>query len=262
MKSGLILLFLASSCQSQPTNAEEPIKVLVQSVGNIYHTMTDWYPGTLAAAKQAAISTRISANVRSVPVEVGQKVRKGALLLRLADEDLRSQLVAAHAELDAASASARRMETLAAQGQATGTELEAAVARRAQSQAQFDTLKENLSYASIRAPFDGTVQSKTVSAGDLVTPGQSLLVLQGTGLEVTATLDEPSARSLRIGQTVRFEAGDRAGTAVVSVLAPGADPISHRSAIRAQVALNENLKGLRTGDFVRLSIPLYKAVQE
>ena len=255
MRTSILLSLVVAGCSgSAHTETEAALpRVQVSTVQTVARTSDQWVAGVVAAAQHAVVSTRVSATVRAVAVQEGTQVRKGALLARLADGDLRSQLAAAHSALSAAAAQAKRMETLAREGQATQSELEAAQAQHAQAEAQFSSARESLSYAEIRAPFDGVVQSKRISAGDLVGPGQPLFELDGAGIEITATLDEASAGSLHVGQTLRFQAGGHEGEATISALAPGGDPLSHRSGLRARVTVGG--RGLRTGDFARLEIP-------
>lgn len=256
MKSPLWLLALAAAgCSAGARTEVAPAlpRVQVRTVHAAGAPGEAWVAGSVGAAEHAVISTRLSAAVRTVAVQEGARVRKGALLAQLTDEDLRGQLAAARSALAAAAAHAQRIEALAAQGQATRSEREAAEAQRAQAGAQLAAAREGLAYAAVRAPFDGVVQSKRISAGDLVGPGQPLFELDGSGLEIAATLDEASARSLQVGQTLRFETAGRQGTAVVTALAPGGDPLSHRSLLRARVVAEPG--GLRAGDFARLQVP-------
>lgn len=250
-----LLLMLAAACSSRPGGETRTVlpRVQVHTVRGAAQGGADWVAGSVVAKDHAAISTRVSATVRAVAVQEGTRVRKGALLARLADEDLRSQLAAARSGAAAAAAHSRRIETLARQGQATRSELEAAQARRAQSDAQVSAARENLSYAEMRAPFDGVVQRKQVSAGDLVEPGKALFELDGSDLEIAGSVDEAEARRLQTGQPLRFTASGREGTAVVSALAPGGDPVTHRGVLRARVTAGS--EGLRAGDFARLEIP-------
>lgn len=255
MKSPFWLLAFAAGCSAGAgTEVNPPLpRIQVRTVQAEAAPGEAWVAGSVGAAQHATISTRLSAAVRTVAVEEGTRVRKGGLLAQLAAEDLHGQLAAARSGLAAAAAHARRIEALAAQGQATRSEREAAEAQRTQAGAQLAAAREALSYAALRAPFDGVVQSKRVSAGDLVGPGQPLFELDGAGLEIAATVDEGSVRTLRVGQAVRFEAGGRRGTAVVTALAPGGDPLSHRSLLRARLAAGEG--GFRPGDFARLELP-------
>ena len=255
MRTSIVMLSLAASCSTSARSevSPEPARIQVRTVQTASRTNDQWVAGVVAASEHAVVSTRVSATVRAVAVQEGRRVRKGALLARLADGDLRSQLAATRSAWSAADAHAKRIEALAQEGQATRSELEAAQAQRAQAEAQVSAARESLSYAEIRAPFDGVVQSKRISTGDLVGPGQPLFEVDGAGVEIAVTLDETSARSLRVGQALRYQAGGHEGTSTIAVIAPGGDPLSHRSALRARVTAKDH--GLRTGDFARLEIP-------
>ncbi|HTP24501.1 MAG TPA: efflux RND transporter periplasmic adaptor subunit [Anaeromyxobacteraceae bacterium] len=255
MRSGQFLVAMLAAlvacgrAAAGPTEA--PVRVhLVKTEGA---ASRHWAAANLAAVRQATLSTRMSASVRTVHVDEGARVKSGQLLLSLADDDVRAQLAAAESAFASAGAHARRIEALAAERAATPSELEAARAQRAQAAAAVAAARASLSYTEIRAPFAGRVQARRVNAGDLVGPGQPLIEVEGTGLEVQASLSEDEARGLRIGQRLRFEAGDRRGEAEVTALTPGGDIVSHRRGLRARVLSNG--EGLRTGSFARLELP-------
>lgn len=207
----------------------------------------------VVAVRRATLSTRLAASVTGVHVEEGQRVAAGQLLVSLSDGDVRGGLAAAEAGLAAAAAHEQRIEALLAERAATASELEGARAQRAQAAAAVAGARANLGYSQLRAPFAGTVQSRRVNAGDLVGPGQPLLQLEGDALELTASLSDDEARGLAVGKAVAFLAGEARGTAEITALTPGGDPLSHRRGLRARV---QKLDGeLRSGAFARLVLP-------
>ncbi|HET9594441.1 MAG TPA: efflux RND transporter periplasmic adaptor subunit [Anaeromyxobacteraceae bacterium] len=210
-----------------------------------------WVAASVQAARRATIATRISAQVREVLVREGGAVKAGQALVRLADADVRGQLAAAEAALASASAHERRIGALLAERAATPSELEMAVAQRAQAEAAVQGARTTLEYAELRAPFAGTVQARRVEPGDLVGPGQPLLVLEGSALELAASLSEEEARGLAVGRRVRFEAEGVGGEAEVTALTPGGDPVSHRRGLKARILGDP---GLRSGAFARIAV--------
>lgn len=209
--------------------------------------------GSLAAARHATISTRISATVRQVLVEEGTRVAAGQLLVRLSDDDVQGQLAAAQTALQTAAAYERRISDLVGARAATPVELEQAQAQRAQAEAAVAAAKATLAYSQLRAPFAGTVQARRVTAGDLVGPGQPLLELEGGELELQASLSEEESKGLELGQRLRFAARDAEGEAQITALTPGGDALSHRRFLRARVLRSD--KELRSGTFARVAIP-------
>ncbi len=248
MFAGSVAVVLALG--AGPARAES--RVAVRLVKTHSAESVPLYAASLAPVRRATVSTRLAAAVQKVLVSEGAHVRRGQLLLTLSDDDVRAQLAAATTALKNATAYERRIAQLAGQRAATPVELEAAQAQRAQASAAVAATRASLGYTQLRAPFDGVVQARRVNAGDFVGPGQPLIEIEGTDLEVQATLSEDEAATLRIGQTLRFEAEGRPGEAQITALTPGGDALSHRRALRARVA---NSEGLRSGAFVRIQVP-------
>jgi membrane fusion protein, multidrug efflux system len=212
-----------------------------------------WAPASVVAVERATLSTRVAATVSAVNFREGQQVKKGQVVLALADPDLRGAVSAAETGLAAAMAQEQRIRTLLAQRAATQAELDQATAQRAQAEAGATAARTNLGYAQLRAPFTGTVRARKVEPGDLVGPGQPLMDLEGEALELSASLSEAEARGLALGQSVPFEAEGARGTATITALTPGGDPVTHRRTVRARVARAEG--ALQAGAFARLQLP-------
>lgn len=212
-----------------------------------------WVAATLQATRMATVSTRMAAQVRRVPVQEGQRVAVGTLLVSLGDEDLQGQLKAAQTGLVTAEAHHRRIQALQAQKASTLSELEQAQAQVAQAQAGVAAVKANLAYTQIRAPFAGVVQSRKVNDGDFVGPGMPLVELVGEGeQELVATVSEAEGKGLKVGARLAFDAEGVKGVAQITALAPGGDAFSHKGTLRAKVL---SPKGLRQGTFARLLVP-------
>ena len=247
-------LLASSTALGAPPHAPDaraPARVRVVVAGPA--TAPRLVPATLAAARRATISTRLSASVSAVAAEEGARVTAGAVLVRLADADVRAQLAATRTSLANALSQERRMERLAAERAATQAEVEQAQAQRAQAQAAVSAAEAGVAQMEIRAPFSGIVQARRVNVGDFVGPGQPLIEIEGDDLELVASLSEAEIASIALGQKLRFDVGDRQGVAEVTALAPGGDPLSHRRALRARV--RSERAGLSSGSFARLSLP-------
>lgn len=210
-------------------------------------------PANVVAARRATLSTRVAAAVREVHVREGQRVAAGQLLVSLSDADVRGALAAAEAGLAAAASHERRIRELAKERAATPSELEQAVAQRAQAQGGVASATATLAYTELRASFAATVQARRIEPGDLVGPGQPLLELEGDALELVASLSDAEAHGLAVGRVIPFEASGARGEAEVVALSPGGDPLSHRRTVRARVRSVEG--ELRSGAFARLRVP-------
>ena len=256
MKIALVLpvLALALACGSHetataPALPTRPVRLAPNQMGN----GDGWVAATLTATERAVLSTRMAASVRKVHVTEGQHVAAGTLLVSLADDDLQGGLKAAEAALASATANHRRLQALFAQNASTSSELEMAQTQKAQAEAAVSAARANLAYTQIRAPFAGVVQARRVNEGDFVGPGTPLVELEGQGAaELQGTVSEAEAAHLKMGQKIDFEADGRPGSAEITGLSTGGDPVSHRSAFRARVL--KDAPAFRTGTFARIKI--------
>ncbi|MDP1644563.1 MAG: efflux RND transporter periplasmic adaptor subunit [Thiobacillus sp.] len=136
----------------------------------------------LWAADKVELTTRVSGVVNEVLVKPGQRVKRGAVLLRLDKTILQARFDEATAEqgraqvdeLDAKSELDRAQE-LFNRTVSSATELDAAALRYARAQAALSganarrvIAQKNLSDAELRAPFDGVVSAVPGGPGTVV----------------------------------------------------------------------------------------------
>ncbi|MBC2730671.1 efflux RND transporter periplasmic adaptor subunit [Thiobacillus sp.] len=136
----------------------------------------------LWAADKVELTTRVSGVVESVLVKPGQRVKKGAVLLRLDRTILQARLeeaTADHARAQADEADAKREQGRAQElydrTVSSTSELEAAELRYARAQAALSAAQarrviaqKNLADAELKAPFDGLVSAIPGGAGTVV----------------------------------------------------------------------------------------------
>jgi RND family efflux transporter MFP subunit len=211
-------------------------------------------PGTVQARQRATLSARIPASVLALPFREGERVRAGAVVARLDDAAPRSALAAAEAAATAADVDRARMESLLGKGAATPREAEEGRARAAAAAAAVAAARDQLAYAAPRAPFDGIVSSRPANVGDVVSPGTTLIEIEGHGgLEVRATVEAEVVSLLRPGAAVLAVVdGHEPLPARVSVVSAAADATTHRFEVRADLP---RAPGLRSGLFARLLVP-------
>jgi RND family efflux transporter MFP subunit len=211
-------------------------------------------PGTVFARQRALLAARISATVRELPFEEGAAVRRGQVVAGLDDRALRAQLAAAESQRDAARVDAERYRRLLDRNAATPREAEAAAARAADADAAVAAASDALAYAVLRAPFDGHLARRLVRVGDVASPGQPLVELEGDGgYELRTALGSAEAATLSPG--LRLTAlVDGAGEleAIVRAVSPAGDPGTQRFEAIADLPPAPRL---RSGLFGRLRLP-------
>ncbi|WP_437735681.1 efflux RND transporter periplasmic adaptor subunit [Sorangium sp. So ce1335] len=158
-------------------------------------------PGSVQPLEETVVYPRVSGYVRRWLVDIGDRVEEGQVLAEIdtpeLDQELaqaRAQLVQANAGLvqakanrDLSASSVKRYEQLVPAGVAPAEELEqrqgqahvaeasvtVAQAAIAAQQANIQRLLDLKRFAKIAAPFAGTVTSRTVERGALVTAGNA-----------------------------------------------------------------------------------------
>jgi membrane fusion protein, multidrug efflux system len=122
--------------------------------------------GSLAPNETATIRPEMSGLIRSINFEEGQRVRKGDLLLKIEDSELRAQLAQTQARLDLAKLNLERAENLRQSQSTTQADVDRSRSEYAATQAELALLRVRLLRTEIKAPFDGITGSRVVSVGD------------------------------------------------------------------------------------------------
>ncbi len=216
-------------------------------------TLTATFPvaGTVVARRRADITTRMMARITDLPVEVGARVRRGQVLVRLGADDVAANRTKAEAAVRAASAArdeaarhAARMDTLLAQDvvaqvQRDGAHLQLtqAESQLAQATAALREVETAASYASIPAPFAGAVVARFHDEGDVAAPGMPILVVEDLGPR-DAVLAVPAdlAATIEPGMQLQVSGiGSDPVSAPVRAVAAGADPMSRTVEVRVEI---------------------------
>jgi membrane fusion protein (multidrug efflux system) len=118
--------------------------------------------GTLEAENEVDLVARISAPIVELLVEEGMAVRKGQTVARLEDDELRSQLEVLRVALNDATLIYDRAKRLHEAELISVEEYEQAQGGWEAASAQLETVKIQLSYTNITAPFDGLIVARYV----------------------------------------------------------------------------------------------------
>lgn len=175
------------------------------------------FSGVTRSAQRARLSFSLGARLQSRGVEVGDQVKRGQILARLDDLEVRNGLATAKAGLADTAArrgqierDVERVEKLAAAKAATAEELEKTRASfeslQAVEQAAASRLREVerlVGETVLRAPYDGTVTEVLAEPGEFVGPGRPILTLSGEGdTEVQVEVPESLLPQLQPGAAV------------------------------------------------------------
>lgn len=225
MKTKYILPFLAlsiivSSCghdTNKIINDNPSVSVKVNAVNDNDINSFITASGSIQAVKSANLSTRMMGFVTNTPVNVGEKVKQGQLLVAINNSDLQAKLSQVNAGINEATAAFinaekdyTRYKNLFAENSASQKELDDMTAHYNMAKARLEGAKQmknevdaQFAYANIRAPFSGVVTGLFVKDGDMANPGMPLVSLETPGsFEVIAMVPESKISDIISGTEV------------------------------------------------------------
>ena len=221
--------------------------------------------GNVVAWQEAVIGAEI-ANYRitEVRVQVGDVVRKGQVLARIASDTVASELAearAAVAELEASAAEARgnaeRAQELKAKGFYSSqlntqyqTAEHTAQARLAAARARQQAADLKMSKTAVLAPDDGVISARSATVGSLTQPGQELFrLIRGGRLEWRAEVPSAELGKVKPGAVARLTApGGETVQGTVRAVAPSVDPQTRNGLVYVDLPA---ASAVRAGMFAR-----------
>ena len=182
--------------------------------------------GSIQPERKADLRAEVSAVVLQVLKENGDLVRRGDVLVRLDPTSIRDNLQSAEANvrnatqaLDQSERNLQRLKTLRDSGMTSLQALDDAEVRRnaaqselAASHARAVLARQQLERTTVRAPFDGVVSDRKVSAGDTASVGKELLkVIDPGSMRFAGRVSADKISVVRVGQAVSFRINGYAG---------------------------------------------------
>lgn len=211
--------------------------------------------GTVRPVQRASLAAKVMGAIDEMPVTLGQRVRAGDLLVRIAAGEISARVVQAQSQLNAARRDLERERDLLGKGASTADMVKGLEDRFAGAQAMVHEAEIMLGYATVRAPFDGVIARKLANAGDFASPGLPLLEIEGlANFQVEAGLPDSLAAKLAVGSslTVELPAAGVSFPGRLAELSSAADGSVRTVAAKITVPAGTVV---RSGEFARVQVP-------
>jgi len=229
MKKGVIIalvVLIAAASTGYFLLKKEPAKAIEWETktierGSISNTITA--TGTLEAVTTVQVGTQVSGIISKLNIDYNSKVKKGQIIAQIDTTTLAANLFDSKASVyrqqilvNQAKRNLDRTKSLYEQKVVAEIDYDKAVddyetAKSAliSAQSQLNRSQINLDYATIRAPIDGVVISKSVEQGQTVAASLNSPVLFNivndlTKMQVQASIDEADIGQVKEGQDVSF----------------------------------------------------------
>ena len=243
-----------------------------------------YFKATLEADQEGIVSSKNNGKVVSVLFEDGKQVTQGETLVILDDQDNKNQIKSAQSQLEVSKASLQKTEAslentqrayertkiLAQQGAVAQVDLDNAEtalkmikADLASNQASIqagqttiDTLTTTLADMTIRAPITGVIDSKNVTLGQFLTPGNVLGKVNDISLmNAVIEIDQNQIQTIKIGQKASLKLNNEDADTfegVVKSINSSADSSSR--AFKVKIQFNNEKLSLKPGVFAKVTL--------
>lgn len=254
------LLFSPGLAAASATSASlETVAVTLAELPRVYRC-----DGVAEAINRSTVSAQTSGRVVKVNFDVDDHVRQGNVIVELEDEQQRSGVTQAQANLRAATALRQdatsaftRIEGMFAKGAVSKAAMDKARATLQQADAgqqaaaaALQQAEQELAYTRIMAPYNGIVTERLIEVGETAQPGRSLMAgISLDSMRISVDVPQTLAESIRAERKAQVELNGQWITAEEITVFPIADPTSNTFKVRLR--LPEGVAGVFPGMYVK-----------
>ena len=161
--------------------------------------------GSLRSDESVTIRPEVSGRISEIGFREGQRVVKGATLIRFDTSVQRAELEQADANLGLSKSRLERSRDLFTKGFISTQARDESESNFKIAQANYDLAQARLAKLEIKAPFSGIVGLRTVSIGDYVKDGQDIVNLEEIDpLKVDFRIPEIYLKQVAAGQSLQI----------------------------------------------------------
>ncbi|MDB6116214.1 MAG: czcB 2 [Lacunisphaera sp.] len=238
------------------TPPRQPVEVVAITKRDMTESLN--LVGSLAANETAQIRAEISGQVLGVAFSEGELVKKGHVLLRLDDAELRAQLAQSEARFHLSELNLKRSENLTEARSMSQAEADRMRSEFSSAEAELQLLRVRLAKMEIKAPFDGVVGARSISPGDFITAATAVTTLDDLS-RMKIDFQVPERFFAKVSTGTRFNVGARGikGGRVpgeVYFVSASIDRATRSSQVKGY--LNSIPAGLRPGMFANVELVL------
>jgi len=239
--------------------------------------------GEIAPAEQVSVRPEINGLILTLPVDLGDRIKKDDLLFKLDDSELQQQRASnlidiekAKLSLDKADRDYKRAQQLLADKlisqelfDDTKTAYDLAKNALESSQKVLALTEEHLTKTEVRAPFNCTILTRPVSIGQAVSGSggfnsgtEVLTIADLNSMIINAQVNQADVPRLKVGETVEVTVEAVAGlraTGVVERISPQATIRNNIKGYPARIVLKEVDARVRPGMTANVKIPVASA---
>lgn len=214
----------------QPVKEVKLTKVVVETVKKMNFNDYIQSSGIVEAVKAASISPEMGGKIESIPVKVGQPVKKGQLLMTLEAKVMQSSISELEKGFELVTTLFNKQKELWDQGVGSEMQFLEIKNRKESMERTMNTLKSQLELTKIYAPFDGRVEKISMKVGEQASPGRGIIdVVNLSSLYVNTEVSEAFMQTVNRGDSVTVEFPNLQGLVKTITIAYKGDVINPQS---------------------------------
>lgn len=194
--------------------------------------------GEVRSNSNVTISAEAMGLISRIPVEEGQNVKQGDVLLNINASVLQSNIEEVKTQLELASSVFERQKNLWEQNIGSEIQFLEAKNRKEALERQLATLQTQLNQSVVRAPFNGTIEELMVRQGEMASAGMPLVRLVSLqNMYIKADVSENYVGNFKRGDEVEvtFPALNRTITTSLASVGQVIDPRNRTFTIEARL---------------------------
>ncbi|HXA01565.1 MAG TPA: efflux RND transporter periplasmic adaptor subunit [Cytophagaceae bacterium] len=215
--------------------------------------------GTILPNEKVELRSEASGRITSIFFKEDGRAKKGDLLVKIFDQELRAQLKKVKIQQDLANLEAERKKKLLEISGISQEEYDIATNQASSLSADAELIEAQLAKTEIRAPFDGVIGLRYVSEGEYVSSATLIATLQQIDpVKIEFDIPEKYGVYVNKGSTIRFTVtgSDKTYNGTVYAIEPMIDVSTRTFKVRARTSNNDY--SLRPGSFIKVNLLLAK----
>lgn len=209
-----------------------------------------WVSGTLVSSNDSHLAAEVPGRIVRL-AELGTQVKKGDLLAQIDDSSLQIQrqedmanLAKARSRLAFLASEVKRKSSLAKRNLSAKTDLDETISLRDAAQADLSVAQarlakteQDLSFARLKAPFDGLVTERLSNHGEYIKSGTAIIhLVETSNLQASVFVPLTAYQFLKQTPSLQVESPLGKGIAKIVSLIPVADSRSHLMQVRLDMS--------------------------
>ncbi len=240
---------------NKKVDAPVPVEVLILKPKTVDDRI--FTNGTIIGNEEVDLRSEISGKVIQILFEEGKRVKKGELLVKINDSDLKATLAKNQSKVDLAKDREFRLRQMLDKNLTSQQEYDAALSELKGAQADMDYVKAMIDKTEIKAPFDGIIGLRSVSVGSYISPQTKIASIQSLNpIKIDFSVPQKYSDEVKSGKQIEFklQSTGKSYRGEIYAVEPKIDE-NTRTLLARAIASNDNYE-LLPGAYVEVAIIL------